>query len=69
VLLDLALLVVCSDGSTVSTPVNWGKGRKLGTGGFGQVFICHDLDTGRELAVKQLFCTLDEESEVQQLLF
>jgi len=24
----------------------------LGSGAFGQVFICHDLDTGRELAVK-----------------
>jgi len=62
------VVVVCSDCGNVSTPVNWTKGRMLGRGTFGQVFLCHDRDTGRDLAVKEVsvFCLLDEESEVQQ---
>lgn len=36
------------------TPKNWKKGRMLGAGAFGQVFLCYDVDTGRELAVKQV---------------
>ncbi|KAK3736511.1 hypothetical protein QZH41_009385, partial [Actinostola sp. cb2023] len=35
-------------------PNNWRKGKLLGAGAFGQVYMCHDLDTGRELAVKQI---------------
>lgn len=36
------------------TPINWKRGRILGSGAFGQVFLCFDTDTGRELAVKQV---------------
>ena len=55
------------DGSnTVGAPVNWTKGRRLGAGGFGQVFICHDLDTGRDLAVKEVLvaCSFELATEV-----
>ncbi|CAI8031879.1 Mitogen-activated protein kinase kinase kinase 3, partial [Geodia barretti] len=36
----------------VCAPKNWVKGKLLGCGAFGQVFICHDSDTGMEMAVK-----------------
>ncbi|XP_064646116.1 mitogen-activated protein kinase kinase kinase 2-like isoform X2 [Lineus longissimus] len=39
---------------TPRAPTNWKKGRLLGAGAFGQVFLCYDADTGRELAVKQV---------------
>lgn len=32
----------------------WRRGRLLGSGAFGQVFICCDVETGREYAVKQV---------------
>ncbi|KAJ8272877.1 hypothetical protein GJAV_G00094480 [Gymnothorax javanicus] len=35
-------------------PVNWRLGKQLGHGAFGEVFLCYDADTGRELAVKQV---------------
>lgn len=35
-------------------PENWTKGKLLGAGAFGQVYLCHDHDTGSELAVKQV---------------
>ncbi|XP_033126328.1 mitogen-activated protein kinase kinase kinase 2-like isoform X2 [Anneissia japonica] len=35
-------------------PVNWSKGKLLGQGAFGVVYLCYDKDTGRELAVKQV---------------
>ncbi|KAK3721211.1 hypothetical protein RRG08_044220 [Elysia crispata] len=35
-------------------PTNWRKGRLLGTGAFGQVFLCCDADSSIELAVKQV---------------
>lgn len=35
-------------------PVNWRQGKLLGRGAFGEVFLCYDADTGRELAVKQV---------------
>lgn len=38
----------------IYTPTNWQKGRILGSGAFGQVFLCFDTDTGCELAVKQV---------------
>ncbi|XP_006816155.1 mitogen-activated protein kinase kinase kinase 2-like [Saccoglossus kowalevskii] len=33
-------------------PENWRRGRLMGQGAFGQVYVCYDADTGRELAVK-----------------
>jgi hypothetical protein len=36
----------------VCAPKNWVKGKLLGCGAFGQVFLCHDSDTGMEMAVK-----------------
>lgn len=35
-------------------PVNWRLGKFLGRGAFGEVYLCYDADTGRELAVKQV---------------
>lgn len=35
-------------------PKLWKLGKLLGTGAFGQVFLCHDTENGRELAVKQI---------------
>ena len=35
-------------------PENWRKGKILGQGAFGVVYLCYDADTGRELAVKQV---------------
>ncbi|KAL5489206.1 hypothetical protein EMCRGX_G018273 [Ephydatia muelleri] len=40
--------------NNITAPTNWRKGKLLGSGAFGQVFICHDQDTGRELAVKMV---------------
>ncbi|KAL3854713.1 hypothetical protein ACJMK2_013971 [Sinanodonta woodiana] len=35
-------------------PTNWTRGRSLGSGAFGEVYLCYDRDSGRELAVKQV---------------
>ncbi|XP_076823538.1 mitogen-activated protein kinase kinase kinase 2-like [Clavelina lepadiformis] len=35
-------------------PTNWRKGKVLGHGAFGKVYLAYDADTGRELAVKQV---------------
>ncbi|XP_075444050.1 mitogen-activated protein kinase kinase kinase 2-like isoform X3 [Ascaphus truei] len=35
-------------------PTNWRLGKLLGRGAFGEVYLCYDVDTGRELAVKQV---------------
>lgn len=35
-------------------PENWRLGKLLGRGAFGEVYLCYDVDTGRELAVKQV---------------
>ncbi|KAI2649018.1 Mitogen-activated protein kinase kinase kinase 3 [Labeo rohita] len=35
-------------------PVNWRQGKLLGRGAFGEVYLCYDVDTGRELAAKQV---------------
>ena len=40
--------------SALYVPRRWKRGRILGSGAFGQVFLCYDIDTGRELAVKQV---------------
>jgi len=62
------LFAHCSDidNARVRAPVNWTRGRRLGSGGFGQVFLCHDRDTRRDLAVKEVLthCLLDQASKV-----
>lgn len=35
-------------------PVNWQQGKFLGRGAYGEVYLCYDVDTGRELAAKQV---------------
>ncbi|XP_073486132.1 mitogen-activated protein kinase kinase kinase 3-like isoform X2 [Aquarana catesbeiana] len=35
-------------------PENWRLGKLLGRGAFGEVYLCYDVDRGRELAVKQV---------------
>lgn len=37
-----------------NVPKHWKLGKLLGTGAFGQVFLCHDTENGREMAVKQI---------------
>ncbi|KAI4806629.1 hypothetical protein KUCAC02_017447 [Chaenocephalus aceratus] len=46
----------CQRGSAKSprAPVNWRQGKLLGRGAFGEVYLCYDADTGRELAAKQV---------------
>lgn len=34
--------------------MTWRRGKLLGQGAFGQVYLCYDVDTGRELAAKQV---------------
>nr|XP_014342853.1 PREDICTED: mitogen-activated protein kinase kinase kinase 3-like [Latimeria chalumnae] len=43
-----------SSAKSPQTPVNWRLGKLLGRGAFGEVYLCYDVDTGRELAVKQV---------------
>ncbi|XP_063308796.1 mitogen-activated protein kinase kinase kinase 3-like isoform X2 [Pelobates fuscus] len=45
-----------SDHCTTSSqaPENWRLGKLLGRGAFGEVYLCYDVDRGRELAVKQV---------------
>jgi len=40
--------------TALGAPLHWKKGRILGSGAFGQVFMCYDEDTGKEMAVKQV---------------
>ncbi|KAK3552555.1 hypothetical protein QTP86_014852 [Hemibagrus guttatus] len=37
-----------------TAPVTWRRGKLLGQGAFGHVYLCYDVDTGRELAAKQV---------------
>ncbi|KAJ8284324.1 hypothetical protein COCON_G00031740 [Conger conger] len=37
-----------------SAPLTWRQGKLLGQGAFGRVYLCYDVDTGRELASKQV---------------
>ncbi|XP_071485581.1 mitogen-activated protein kinase kinase kinase 3-like [Diadema antillarum] len=51
-------------------PTNWQRGKMLGQGAFGVVYVCYDADTGRELAVKQVpteNSNTDARKEVQSL--
>lgn len=47
------ILGMCSF-SAPRAPTNWRLGKLLGQGAFGRVYLCYDVDTGRELAVKQV---------------
>lgn len=38
----------------VCAPKRYKRGRMLGSGAFGQVFLCYDVDSGREMAIKQV---------------
>uniref|UniRef100_A0A670ZX12 Protein kinase domain-containing protein n=1 Tax=Pseudonaja textilis TaxID=8673 RepID=A0A670ZX12_PSETE len=40
--------------SSLQAPVNWRLGKLLGRGAFGEVYLCYDVDSGRELSVKQV---------------
>ncbi|NXK72020.1 M3K3 kinase, partial [Amazona guildingii] len=40
--------------NSLQAPVNWRLGKLLGRGAFGEVYLCYDADTGRELSVKQV---------------
>lgn len=40
--------------SAPSAPLTWRRGKLLGQGAFGRVHLCYDVDTGRELAAKQV---------------
>lgn len=46
--------IVTSTFSAPSAPINWRRGKLLGQGAFGRVYLCYDVDTGRELAAKQV---------------
>ncbi|TKR93599.1 hypothetical protein L596_008021 [Steinernema carpocapsae] len=43
-------------GATPKAPTNWRQGRCIGSGAFGQVYVCYDVETGRELALKRVHC-------------
>jgi serine/threonine protein kinase len=47
-------------------PREWTRGRQLGSGAFGTVYLCHDRNTGRELAVKQVDITHASESKAKK---
>ncbi|VDN02639.1 unnamed protein product [Thelazia callipaeda] len=39
--------------STPRPPTNWKQGKCIGSGTFGKVYLCVDVDTGKELALKR----------------
>lgn len=45
---------MCLVSAAPRAPVNWRQGKLLGRGAFGEVYLCYDADTGRELAAKQV---------------
>lgn len=51
-----------------SAPTNWRQGRLLGCGSFGQVYLCYDADSGRELAVKKVLLTLQNSCQDKVVL-
>ena len=52
-----------------SAPTNWRKGKMLGSGAFGKVYLAYDADTGRELAVKQVELNNDNTQLVTKVNF
>ena len=61
----VVVVVVCPH--AVSPPMNWSKGKLLGAGAFGQVFLCHDHNTGRQLAVKVVDIDPQSDSATQKV--
>ncbi|VIO95238.1 Protein kinase domain containing protein [Brugia malayi] len=41
------------DTSTPCAPTNWKQGKCIGSGAFGKVYVCVDVDTGKEVALKR----------------
>lgn len=39
-------------------PTNWKQGKCIGSGAFGKVYVCVDVDTGKEVALKRLIIKL-----------
>ncbi|XP_072324313.1 mitogen-activated protein kinase kinase kinase 22 isoform X3 [Scyliorhinus torazame] len=48
-------------------PINWRLGKFLGRGAFGEVYLCYDADTGRELAVKQVAFDADSQETSKEV--
>uniref|UniRef100_A0A0R3RIB6 Protein kinase domain-containing protein n=1 Tax=Elaeophora elaphi TaxID=1147741 RepID=A0A0R3RIB6_9BILA len=49
------------DTSTPCAPTNWKQGKCIGSGAFGKVYVCVDVDTGKEVALKRFnICRADK---------
>ena len=59
--------LIFTDGK--SAPTNWRKGKILGSGAFGKVYLAYDADTGRELAVKQVDLNNDNTQLITKVNF
>lgn len=53
-LVSFIIVVSYASCAAPSAPVTWRRGKLLGQGAFGRVYLCYDVDTGRELAAKQV---------------
>uniref|UniRef100_F6VUQ3 Protein kinase domain-containing protein n=1 Tax=Ciona intestinalis TaxID=7719 RepID=F6VUQ3_CIOIN len=53
--------------SAPKAPANWKKGKVLGHGAFGKVYLAYDADTGRELAVKQVEIIADNSDATKEI--
>uniref|UniRef100_H2ZBB7 Protein kinase domain-containing protein n=1 Tax=Ciona savignyi TaxID=51511 RepID=H2ZBB7_CIOSA len=53
--------------SAPKAPSNWKKGKVLGHGAFGKVYLAYDADTGRELAVKQVEILADNSDATKEI--
>ena len=51
---------------TENEPRRWKTQRLLGTGGFGRVYLGHDLDTGRAFAIKEVETPNQRKSVIQR---
>lgn len=38
---------------TPCIPTHWKLGNCIGSGAFGRVYLCYDVDTGKEIALKK----------------
>lgn len=61
-------MVYAPPSTAPSAPMTWRRGKLLGQGAFGRVYLCYDVDTGRELAAKQVVFDPDspDTSKVRQ---